>query len=149
MNDAQYQSELDKINKQIEESRQAITILSSKNAQDTWWSTTNAMTISASVLVFGLVISILAAVLLKQGRHADSILKTLGTILIIVSALFLVVAGYSDKQIAPVIGLFGTIAGYLLGKNSNEPKDLTGASSERPKQSAPPPVSAPTTLNDR
>ena len=35
-----------------------------------------------------------------------------------VFAIFLVVAGYSDQQIAPVIGLLGTIAGYLLGKES-------------------------------
>ena len=34
--------------------------------------------------------------------------------------VFLIVAGYTEKQIAPVIGLLGTIAGYLLGKSSSE-----------------------------
>jgi len=38
-------------------------------------------------------------------------------VLIITGALFLVVAGYTDKQMAPVMGLLGTLAGYLLGKS--------------------------------
>jgi hypothetical protein len=87
-----------------------------------WWSNKDAMTISATVLTFGFVLCLLAAYLLSKGRSADSILKTLGTILIIVAALFLVVAGYSDRQIAPVMGLLGTIAGYLLGKDAAKPK---------------------------
>jgi biopolymer transport protein ExbB/TolQ len=36
-------------------------------------------------------------------------------------AVFLVVAGYTDTQIAPVMGLLGTVAGYLLGKEPKEP----------------------------
>jgi hypothetical protein len=31
------------------------------------------------------------------------------------------VAGYSDQQIAPAMGLLGTIVGYLLGKDVREP----------------------------
>jgi hypothetical protein len=41
-----------------------------------------------------------------------------GTILIITTSVFLVVAGYSSNQIAPVTGLLGTLAGYLLGKGA-------------------------------
>ena len=33
-----------------------------------------------------------------------------------VSALLLVV-GYSNEQLTPIVGLFGAIAGYLLGKD--------------------------------
>jgi uncharacterized membrane protein len=89
---------------------------------DVWWSVQNAMTISALVLLFGFAICLLASRLLSKGYSADSILKTFGTVLVIVSAVFLVVAGYSDTQISPVIGLLGTIVGYLLGRNTNEPK---------------------------
>ncbi len=84
-----------------------------------WWSTTNAVTMSSIVLVFGVFICTLVVVLLRQRRNADSVLKVMGTILIIISSIFLVVAGYSDTQIAPVMGLLGTIAGYLLGKNAD------------------------------
>jgi len=123
MNDKEYQEAIDRLNRQIDVSKQAINSSQATTPTEvTWWSTTNAMTISASVLVFGLIVCFLAAALLRQGKSADNVLKTLGTILIIVAALFLVVAGYSDKQISPVIGLLGTIAGYLLGKNSAESK---------------------------
>jgi hypothetical protein len=32
--------------------------------------------------------------------------------------MFLITAGYTSDQIAPMIGLLGTIAGYLLGKST-------------------------------
>jgi hypothetical protein len=84
-----------------------------------WWSVTNAMTMSAAVLGFGIIVLVLATILIKQGQDTQAILRTFGTILIIVGALFLVVAGYSANQIAPVMGLLGTIAGYLLGKKDS------------------------------
>ncbi|WP_155754921.1 hypothetical protein [Burkholderia thailandensis] len=84
-----------------------------------WWSVENAMTISAVVLVFGLVtIGIAAGLILRRIPHI-AVLRVLGTVLILVFAVFLVVAGYSDKQIASVLGLLGTVAGYLLGKSEN------------------------------
>ncbi|KVG15927.1 hypothetical protein WJ25_24580 [Burkholderia thailandensis] len=77
------------------------------------------MTISAVVLVFGLVtIGIAAGLILRRIPHI-AVLRVLGTVLILVFAVFLVVAGYSDKQIASVLGLLGTVAGYLLGKSEN------------------------------
>jgi len=37
----------------------------------------------------------------------------------------LITAGYSNDQIAPAVGLLGTIAGYLLGRiqHSNQQED--------------------------
>jgi len=87
-----------------------------------WWSVTNAMTMSSAVLGFGVVVLVLVAALMKSGQDTDAILRTFGTILIIVGALFLVVAGYSANQVAPVMGLLGTIAGYLLGKKDSDKK---------------------------
>ena len=51
----------------------------------------------------------------------DSIIRVFGIVLIVPLAVLLVVAGYSEKQIAPVIGLLGVIAGYLLGHNQRPP----------------------------
>jgi len=92
----------------------------SGQAETPWWSTRNAMTMSAALLVFGVVVLLLATYLITVGTSAEAVLRIFGTILIIVIAVFLVVAGYSDTQIAPVMGLLGTIAGYLLGKESRE-----------------------------
>jgi hypothetical protein len=113
---------------------------------DHWWSVTNAMTISASVLVFGIAVMVIAALMMRRGRSADNTLKMLGTLLIIISAVFLVVAGYSDTQIAPVMGLLGTIAGYLLGKGSVQEADVRqrdAATTGGSRNSPPPPVSPP------
>ena len=85
---------------------------------EAWWSVTNAMTISAVVLVFGLLVLLLATYLIKVGKSAEAVLRIFGTVLIILVSVFLVVAGYTNDQSAPVVGLLGTIAGYLLGKET-------------------------------
>lgn len=95
-----------------------------------WWSTTNAMTMCSIILLFGLVVMGLSAWLLKAGKPAASVLRVFGTILVIMMATFLVVAGYDDKQIAAPLGLLGTIAGYLLGKDNDRPPDRKPAGRE-------------------
>ena len=84
--------------------------------------------LSISVLSFGLIIILLEIFLIKarQISSEDSI-KFITITLIITSTLFLITAGYSNDQIAPAVGLLGTIAGYLLGRiqnsNSNPPQN--------------------------
>ena len=94
--------------------------VSASASAEGWWSTHDAMTISASVLLFGGLIMVLVTALLYKGKSADDVLKIFGTIIIIIFAAFLVVAGYTDQQISPVIGLLGTIAGYLLGSRDKD-----------------------------
>jgi uncharacterized membrane protein YhaH (DUF805 family) len=85
-----------------------------------WWSTQEAMTISAVVLLFGAVVTIATLCLLFRREHiSDRAVQLFIIPLVIFSVLFLVVAGYTDSQIAPAVGLLGTIVGYLLGKNDN------------------------------
>jgi uncharacterized membrane protein len=56
------------------------------------------------------------AYLIRKERDGNLVLKVLGTILILTFSVFLIVAGYDDRQIAPALGLLGTVAGYLLGR---------------------------------
>jgi hypothetical protein len=74
--------------------------------------------LSLGVLVFGAVIIFLEIlVMLKRAMYWDLwSFKILGLTLIIVAGLFLIVAGYSQNQAAPMMGLLGTVAGYLRGK---------------------------------
>lgn len=89
-----------------------------------WWSPNDAMTISASVLVFGVLVMVLASRALHKGIPAALVMRLFGMLTIVVMAVFLVVAGYDSQQIAPVTGLLGTLAGYLLGKSTTaEVKD--------------------------
>ncbi len=46
----------------------------------------------------------------------EDIVKAFGLPLIIFSAVILVVAGFGPHQIGAVVGLLGTVAGYLLGR---------------------------------
>ncbi len=102
----------------VEASQAQVSVPSRPEVAVTWWSVTNAMTISAVVLLFGLIVLLLATYLIRIGKSSESVLRVFGTVLIIVIAVFLVVAGYTSDQIAPVMGLLGTVAGYLLGKDS-------------------------------
>ncbi|MFY9621491.1 MAG: hypothetical protein WAM70_08690 [Pyrinomonadaceae bacterium] len=58
---------------------------------------------------------------------AEDSLRTFGVVLIIMGTLFFVAAGFSAEQIAPAIGLFGTIAGYLLGKIERKSEEQNNA----------------------
>lgn len=74
------------------------------------------------VLAFGtLIIGLEIAVMLRlrKGWGTQSIRIT-GITLVVISGLFLIVTGYSQEQIAPMIGLLGTIVGFLLGKTSKD-----------------------------
>lgn len=118
---------LEEIDQQLQLTNDTIKSLSSSQgvvplSASNWWSVTNAMTISVSVLVFGFLVILLATYLIKVGKGTEPVLRIFGTILIVMFSVFLVVAGYTDTQIAPVMGLLGTIVGYLLGKETKENK---------------------------
>ncbi len=80
--------------------------------------------LSWGILLFGLVVLSLEVFVLlkqKQGWGVNST-RIVGLTLVVVSGVFLITAGYSESQIAPMIGLLGTIVGYLLGKSDTPTK---------------------------
>lgn len=79
--------------------------------------TTLELWLSIGVLAFGLAVVIGQIYLFQQREESvQEVMKYLSVTLIIVGSLFLVTAGYGNEQIAPIIGLLGTIAGYLMGR---------------------------------
>ncbi len=77
--------------------------------------------LSLAVLVFGLIIVVLQyRLLLAAKSNADEMMRALTVTLIVVVSLALVASGYGQEQITPVLGLFGTIVGYLLGAGSKK-----------------------------
>jgi hypothetical protein len=80
------------------------------------WTPQIGLCLSFSILIFGLlVLSLMSVLVAKYKVNINRILRAFALTLIIVAAVFLIVAGYTEQQIAPVMGLLGTIAGYLLG----------------------------------
>jgi hypothetical protein len=63
----------------------------------------------------------------KRYIVGPNVTKLFGVTLIIVTASILIISGFSADEIAPIVGLLGTIAGYLLGKSEAKPslKDQT------------------------
>jgi hypothetical protein len=82
------------------------------------------------ILLFGAIIVFIEYLVIRRMQDAkpDDALRLFGITFIIVGTLVFVAAGFDSTQIAPAAGLFGTIAGYLLGKASapsrpSEPSD--------------------------
>ncbi|MEM8583320.1 MAG: hypothetical protein AAGF87_03575 [Bacteroidota bacterium] len=78
---------------------------------------------SIAVLAFGLgiIIALLWVIVrrieIKETSDLVDALKLPIVVVIVISGVFLVTAGYGNDQIAPIVGLMGTIAGYLMGRN--------------------------------
>ena len=90
--------------------------------------------LSLLILIFGtIVVMVQFALLRKKAFDGNDILKVFGVTLIVVGTLFLIAAGFGDKQIAPAMGLFGTLAGYLLGK-ANAETEMKDAKNTNPKE---------------
>ena len=68
---------------------------------------------------FGVITLLVQAVLLWRATALPSEAMRLTLITLITTlAVGSLVMGYSDRQIAPVMALFGSIVGYLLGRDS-------------------------------
>lgn len=79
--------------------------------------------LTMTILGFGFLVIIGELILVKfmKARWTPySVIRMLGLTLIIITALALVAGSQVEAQITAVIGLLGTVAGYLLGKDSKE-----------------------------
>lgn len=75
-----------------------------------------AQYLTAGLLIFSLAVLFLVAYLLKHKANPEMVLRVFGIILIILMAAFLVAVDRPMEDLAPVVGLLGTVAGYLMGK---------------------------------
>ena len=70
------------------------------------------------LLVFSIIVLMIASVLLyKFSSEAHVAFKYFIIVLLVLGMLILIPIGYDHDQLSPAVGLFGTIAGYLLGKS--------------------------------
>jgi CHASE2 domain-containing sensor protein len=81
------------------------------------WSPELVQFLSLCVLGFTCIALVLGTILLWRSRaSAAHVIRLFGILVIIGMSGLLLVVGFSNAQLGPVIGLFGAIAGYLLGK---------------------------------
>lgn len=91
------------------------------------WSQDLVRTLSYTVIGFAVTVLLIAGLLLWRSRASpDVVLKTVGLVMILGLSALLLVVGYNNEQLTPIVGLFGAIAGYLLGKDTKPIKRPKG-----------------------
>lgn len=93
---------------------------SSAQLQAQPWTSDLVKFLTVSVLAFGFFVILTMAVLVLRKSSAGEVLRLFTVPMVIVAAVFLVVTGFSSAQITSVIGLLGTLAGYILGVQSQK-----------------------------
>jgi hydrogenase/urease accessory protein HupE len=72
------------------------------------------------ILVFGLIALGFLYAIARRPQTTPMVLRIYVITIIVFGTLAIVAAGYSSEQVAPVMGLFGTIAGYILGRSERK-----------------------------
>ncbi len=68
------------------------------------------------IFAFGVVALFLFYWIVRSDRGSPLLLRVYVILILIFGTLLIVSSAYTTEQIAPVVGFFGTIAGYLLGR---------------------------------
>jgi len=103
----------------------------------TWWQemlNNTELINSFLVLLFGFLVLRLG-IKKVQGNmklHPAQYNRLVIILFIVIASMFLISAGYDNKQVAPVFGLLGTIAGYLLGRTDYREEKIAQSSEKKP-----------------
>ena len=86
-------------------------------------STLSSKEIRLSYAVLAFALCVIGLVLIGFRNHSNAVAtkdltRTITSVVIITSVLFLITCGYSAEQIQPALGLLGALAGYVLGQQS-------------------------------
>lgn len=81
--------------------------------------------LSGLTILLGVSAMILVSILFWRhiGDKTEDFVKVFAFVIVAFSALFLIVAGYADSQVAPAYSLLGTIIGYVFGRNGSRQPD--------------------------
>ena len=83
------------------------------------WSADLVQFLAVSILAFTFAALVLSTVLMWRNKASGyHILRVFGIVSILGISALLLVVGYSNEQLTPIVGLFGAVAGYLLGKDT-------------------------------
>ncbi|HEY0031929.1 MAG TPA: hypothetical protein VGB81_01560 [Devosia sp.] len=85
---------------------------------------TQEMDFTLLVMGFGIVAFLMFWLIARTPTSSPLILRLYVIMVLAIGTLIVVSSSYSTTQIAPVVGFFGTVAGYLLGKGerNDDPK---------------------------
>jgi hypothetical protein len=96
------------------------------------------ISLSLGILVYSLILFVIFAWMRVKGANWDlQTFKITSTLLLVTAGLFVMPAAYTDKQAAPLFGLLGTLAGYILSKTEGRSKQGDGSPAKVGESSAP------------
>ena len=80
------------------------------------------------IIAFGLAVLCLYIYAIRgiQSRRPEDVSRAMIVVTVITGSLILITASYSNEQIAPAFGLFGTVIGYMLGRMSSRSGQADG-----------------------
>jgi len=78
---------------------------------------TGEMNLTLIIIFFGVVSLVIFYLILRYENYTEFTLRIYVILILIIGTLLVVSSSYSTQQIAPIVGFFGTLAGYLLGKS--------------------------------
>jgi len=114
-------------------------VLFKKTPSEVWLS---CLVVSFGLLVVG---AYIFAIRNLDHRRPEDISRALIVVTVITASLLLITAGYSNQQVAPASGLFGTIVGYMLGRMSLGGPDNSSGGASKPKGEQPDEPGSPQT----
>lgn len=79
--------------------------------------------ITVLIFAFGLISLTVFYFLLRLEHATPYTLRLFVIIILVFGTLMVVSSAYTTDQIAPIVGFFGTIAGYLLGRTERKDND--------------------------
>ncbi|MHC2289859.1 hypothetical protein [Bradyrhizobium barranii] len=86
--------------------------------------------LTALTIIVLIMMGAMLCLMAYTGTLTPEFYKAFLILIVVFSALFLIVAGYTDQQTAPVFSLLGTIAGYIFGRLSSTPDGQSGGQIE-------------------
>jgi hydrogenase/urease accessory protein HupE len=102
--------------------------------------TNQEMVLTTMILGFALLSLLFLYLCLRTGRASEFVLRIYVITIIIFGTLLAVSSSYTTEQIAPVVGLFGTIAGYVLGRSERAGSRSEGDGNSAPDETTVPPI---------
>ena len=94
-----------------------------KQAQSGTLSSYLDISLLQTILFFGLVALVLLYLMVRHERAGEFELRIFIVTILVFGSLLVISGGFGNEQLGPVIGFFGTVAGYVLGRGdrTNEP----------------------------
>lgn len=84
--------------------------------------TSGEFRLTAIIFIFGLIALGIFYFLVRHERATPYVMRIYVVIILVFGTLLIVSSAYSTAQISPIVGFFGTIAGYLLGRSDRAPE---------------------------